>query len=189
MELSAVQVDTSSTDAGILSLNVKSLPVLIPPCFVAADNTVDSTSGIIARPQCSSPPLGYALCTISCSLGRKRPATALSCCQSFMMHHSAHVHVRRGWKSRVHVSTAGVIKMTKLPPEASPPQTPPAGVLKVDFLFSEVLSEESFIFTRCDTGRQSINRGHHTGKAVKAWCIAWTCKTDLTSAPNDAGRA
>lgn len=55
----------------------------------------DSTSGIIAGPQCLSPPPGYALCTISCSLGRKRPATALSYCQSFMMHHlthSAHVH-------------------------------------------------------------------------------------------------
>lgn len=65
---------------------------------------VDSTSGIIAGPQCLSPPLGYALCTISCSLGRKRPATALSYCQSFMMHqltHSTHVHTPM-WMKELH---------------------------------------------------------------------------------------
>lgn len=81
--------------AVFLILNVNSLRVLILVCFVAADTKVDSTSGIIAGPQCLSPPLGYALCTISCSLGRKTPATVLSYCQSFMMHHlthSAHVH-------------------------------------------------------------------------------------------------
>lgn len=57
---------------------------------------VDSTSGIIAGPQCLPPPPGYALCTISCSLGRKRAATALSHRQSFMMHHLTHsAHVRQ----------------------------------------------------------------------------------------------
>lgn len=55
---------------------------------------VDSTSGIIAGPRSLSLPMGNALCTISCPLGRKRPATVLSRCQSFMMHlltHSANV--------------------------------------------------------------------------------------------------
>lgn len=50
----------------------------------------DSTSGIIAGPRSLSLPVGNALCTISCPLGRKRPATVLSCCQSFMMHLLAH---------------------------------------------------------------------------------------------------
>lgn len=49
-----------------------------------------STSGGVEGPQCLSPPLGSALCTINCSLGRKTPAVELSCCQSLRLHHTVH---------------------------------------------------------------------------------------------------
>lgn len=51
-------------------------------CFVTPDNADDNTSGGVAEPQCLSPLLGYALCTINCSLGRKTPAAESSFCHS-----------------------------------------------------------------------------------------------------------
>lgn len=69
----------------ILNLNTLRARSLVCVLCCCWQYRVDSTSGIIAGPQCLSPPLGYALCTIRCSLGRKRPATVSSSCQSFMM--------------------------------------------------------------------------------------------------------
>lgn len=79
----------------IPNLNTLRAPSLVCVLCCRWQYQVDSTSGIIAGPQYLSPPPGYTLCTISCSLGRKRPATVLSYCQSLTMHHlaqSAHVH-------------------------------------------------------------------------------------------------
>lgn len=79
----------------IPNLNTLHAPSLVCVLCCCWQYQVDSTSGIIAGPQHLSPPPGYTLCTISCSLGRKRPTTVLSCCQSLTMHHlaqSVHVH-------------------------------------------------------------------------------------------------
>lgn len=79
----------------IPNLNTLRAPSLVCVLCCCWQYQVDSTSGIIAGPQYLSPPPGYTLCTISCSLGRKRPATVLSYCQSLTTHHlaqSAHIH-------------------------------------------------------------------------------------------------
>lgn len=100
----AQAVETLMAEYLIPNVNTLRAPSLVCVLCCCRQYRVDSTSGIIAGPQCLSPPLGYALCTISCSLGRKRPATALSYCQSFMMHHltrSAHVHTPM-WMKELH---------------------------------------------------------------------------------------
>lgn len=99
------EAETLMAEYLILNLNTLRAPSLVCVLCFCWQYRVDSTSGIIAGPQCLSPPPGYALCTISCSPGRKRPATALCYCQSFMMHHLtqlAHVH-QCGWMFSVYI--------------------------------------------------------------------------------------